>query len=373
MTRRVRKRNVVAATFILVLLILFEAESTLTYPEVSIGKPVDNFVTVQVFRPSVFYEGFPSQGCLSLKVCPASRQLRIAVVKPVFTTTAYSSFYRFYSEYKNVSKGIYVKKNLNLLNVTVLDGWGHSIGLFRFLNSTAAKASGLIIGDNTMILTDIDVNNNFLSYANGSRKFDVVVLGFTEYVTENEYLNYKHFVESGGKLVLLSACNFLAEVSYNQQANKLALVKGHDWTFNGTAAWKGVSHRWAKENTNWIGSEYALFYAEGYHISSATANATDPIGAMMIDEFGPRLFSSYKPHEENAITNSTVQIIAYWQVNNLKNSVGIVAAYEHSYQKGIVIHTGIFGTDIIATDPQMQFFLLASIGIAIQENADLTV
>src|SRR5208337_846245 len=65
--------------------------------------------------------------------------------------------------------------------------------------------------------------------------------------------------------------------------------------------------------------------------------------------------------EENVITNSSDRPIALWEVSPPKGN-WIVAAYEHDYQSGMVIHTGIFGTDIIATDAELQFFLLASIG-----------
>jgi len=294
-----------------------------------------------------------------------SRHVRVAVVEPIFTTTAYSSFYEFYRDYAGVPTGALVKTNLNLLNATIVYGWGYSSSLYSFIASDAAKRAGLIVGNNTQILTDISVNNwELFDPSTGARKFDVVVLGFTEYVTAGEYSSYEHFVATGGKIIFLTACNFIAEVSYNPTTNKLALVKGHGWVFDGSAAWKGHFHRWYAENTNWIGSEYELFYTEGYHINGANANVNNSLGSMLAEKFGVHIINSYNPHEENIITNSTDKVIAIWQISNLKHSEWTVAAYEHDYRYGVVIHTGVFGTDIIATDKGMQYLLLASIFIA---------
>jgi hypothetical protein len=53
-------------------------------------------------------------------------------------------------------------------------------------------------------------------------------------------------------------------------------------------------------------------------------------------------------------------VIAYWNITGLKSRL-TVAVYEHGYQKGIVIHTGIFGSDLIPKDRGMQVFLTAAI------------
>ncbi|MFX1440564.1 MAG: hypothetical protein ACFFFD_09980, partial [Promethearchaeota archaeon] len=63
---------------------------------------------------------------------------RIAVVKPIFSDTAYSSaFYNFYYKYAGVTD--YIATDLDLLNVTVKDGWGWSTRLKRFLTSIKAS------------------------------------------------------------------------------------------------------------------------------------------------------------------------------------------------------------------------------------------
>lgn len=255
---------------------------------------------------------------------------------------------------------MFVKTDLKLLNTSVDNGdWGHSWTLASFLQSPAAKD----LSKNATILTDIDVHDGKLfDSASGKRRFSVAVLGFSEYVTLSEYQNYEHFVETGGGLFLLDGCNFVAEVEYHRTANTVSLVKGHGWEFNGTAAWRGPMHRWPAENTNWIGSNFALFYTDGYKMNGAIANTTHPLSIKLRTTFGPHLFSSYSAHEENAMTNSSDKVIAYWSITNLRPKNLTVAVYEHEYGAGSVIHTGVFGSDLIAEDPAMQLLLTSAVG-----------
>jgi hypothetical protein len=282
-------------------------------------------------------------------------------VEPIFTASAYQSngFYAFYALHSKNRTNSYVSKDLSLLNVTVINSWGAASSLFGFIQTYEGKH---YFGNDTPTLTDVDINNGALFSANGSRNFDSVVVGFSEYVTLKEYLSYEHFVEAGGTLIFLNACNFLAEVQYYPSINKVALVSGHGWTFNGTAAWSGPFSRWSSNNSNWIGSDYKLFYEDGYNIGGGSvANDSNPIAIAMHDAFGFTIFQSYYGHEENVITNSTDNMIVNWDLDNWANSSEIVASYSHSYQSGLVIHSGIFGTDLIGSDYQMQFFILVSI------------
>lgn len=312
----------------------------------------------------------------ALEKCPAAifrsraASERIAFVEPVFTTTAYSSFYKFYAKYAKVPFGQNVTTDLNLLNVTVVMGWGHSNPLYIFLTSKIASEAGLLVGNNAFILTDIDVDQGKLfSPTNGSRLYDYAVLGFSEYVTSSEYSAFERFVATGGTLVILSATTFLAQVAYYPGASKVALVGGNTWYFNGVSAWKGPLGMWKGENTNWVGSNYALFYAsERYSINGAIANASDPYGWALSTAFGPRLFDDYLPHEENLVTNSADRVIALW---NLRGYNGTLAMYEHLFGKGRVIHVGVFGTDILMKDIEMKFFLLTVLGL-LQVNARVT-
>lgn len=117
-----------------------------------------------------------------------------------------------------------------------------------------------------------------------------------------------------------------------------------------------------RENTNWIGSDFKLHGSGGYRMNGAVANSTHPLSIFMREWFGRMILASYWAREENVITNSSYEVIAYWRVVGLKEKVGTVAVYEHHYREGTVIHTGVFGSEII-TDPQMQFFLQAAVGI----------
>src|SRR5207245_11597604 len=49
-------------------------------------------------------------------------KLKIAAVEPVFTTTAYSSFYSFYSKYATRNLNGTIKTDLNLLNASIVHG-----------------------------------------------------------------------------------------------------------------------------------------------------------------------------------------------------------------------------------------------------------
>jgi hypothetical protein len=99
----------------------------------------------------------------------------------------------------------------------------------------------------------------------------------------------------------------------------------------------------------------------GYKMNGAVANTTHPLSVLLRTTWGEHIFSSYVAHEENAITNSSDSVIAYWNISGLKLRMPTVAVYEHEYQKGAVIHTGIFGSDLISNEQQMQFFLTAAV------------
>jgi hypothetical protein len=90
----------------------------------------------------------------------------------------------------------------------VIDDWGWSKGLASFISSSYAGSSGIIIGNISFIISDSYVNNGALFGSNASRAHDVVVVGFDEYVTDEEYNQFVEFVHDGGRLVLLDTCNF---------------------------------------------------------------------------------------------------------------------------------------------------------------------
>lgn len=295
---------------------------------------------------------------------------RIAVVKPIFSDTAYSSaFYNFYSKYAGVTD--YIATDLNLLNVTVKDGWGWSARLNKFLTSSKASMAGLSLGQSVELIDEIDVTMGAL-FDNETRIYDVVILGFTEYVTIEEYNFYKKFVETGGTLIIMDACNFLAEVRYYPPASPdkvgyLSLVKGHGWEFNGTYAWKSVYHRWPEENRNWVGGNYWKYWY-GEHYDFFQSNTSHPISAYIRNYYGQNVTTSYNAHEENRLENFTdSQVIGYWHfIDPDEAPKNPVVAYQHRYGKGSVFHTGIMASDVVDRDEFLQAFLVSAVRMAIE-------
>jgi hypothetical protein len=293
---------------------------------------------------------------------------RIAVVKPIFSDTAYSSaFYNFYYKYAGVTG--YIATDLNLLNVTVKAGWGWSKRLNEFLTSIKAKIAGLSLGQNVELIDEIDVTMGAL-FDNDTRIYDVVILGFTEYVTIEEYNFYKKFVATGGTLIIMDACNFLAEVKYYPPASPddvgyLSLVKGHGWEFNGTYAWKSVYHRWPEENRNWVGGNYWKYWS-GEHYDFFQSNTSHPISTYIRDNYGQNITSIYHAHEENSLENFTdSQIIGYWHfIDPDEAPKDPVVAYQHRYGKGSVFHTGIMASDVVDRQEFLQAFLVCAVRMA---------
>ena len=281
-------------------------------------------------------------------------------MKPVFTATAYSSFYAFYTKYVNTPKDQIIRSDLQLLNATLVDSWGWSDGLQRFLSSNSARANGLVLEKNLTVLTDVSVNDGGLLYENGTSRYDAVILGFTEYVTSQEYSAYEHFVADGGRLIFMDATNFFAEVRFYPQTNHLALVKGHGWGFDGKKVWHDVLERWSQESTNWIASNFCCF-GYGRRYDGALLVGTNVISLSLQAKFGPKVFQSYKGHEENRITNSSfTEILAQW-VQLDSTSQNLVAAYAHRFMHGTVIHIGIMSSEVISFDMSVQFFLIRSV------------
>src|SRR5438093_12292628 len=141
--------------------------------------------------------------------------VRIAVVMPTFTAAAYDhSFYVFYNKYINVTRGVNITKDLNLLSNKVT-------------NKPSLSASGIamlyLLGNlkwvrpdaNIAFLTDQDVDEGSIFQVNGSNAYDVIILGNSQYVTQREYDNFKQFVGSGGTMIIMDCNVSYAHVKYN--------------------------------------------------------------------------------------------------------------------------------------------------------------
>jgi hypothetical protein len=297
-------------------------------------------------------------------------KIRIAAVEPVFTSTAYSSFYSFYYKYASGNLNGTIKTDLNLLNASLVQGWSWSDALRRFLTSkTTGDQYGIVLGRNLTFISEVNVTQGALVRADGARNYDVLILGFTEYVTAQEYYAYKSFVTTGGVLVLMDATNFLAEVQYYPRTQHLALIKGHGWSFNGTAAKHDIFDRWQNEDTNWIGSTFGVGSSSGAGYDGAIPLNDNPIGRALKEKYGAKVFTKYQGHEENIVTNLTrTSIIANWVQTRKPNFHPNVATYLHYYGNGLLAHLGVMGSDVIASDDSVQFFLAQTLLFASGSN-----
>jgi len=298
---------------------------------------------------------------------------RVAFVMPTFSHTAYSAaFYNFYRLHINDNQS-YITTDLGMLNVTVKPGWSWSGGLGRFLNHTKDIMPQLFEGGGWTIIDERDVAMGALFSDSGNRVYDVVVCGFTEYVTGQEYADLRKFVAMGGTLILNDACNFLAEVAYYPSTNGsdyLSLVNGHGWAFNGTHAWRSVFHRWPEENRNWVGSNYWRWWG-GTHYDGFDANTTHPISEFIRGQYGTHASGCYGGHEENKIENMTnTRIIGYWRFTNWSEAPAEpVAAYQHDYLKGTVFHSGIMASETLCKDRFVMSFLICAIRMGLGLDA----
>ena len=269
------------------------------------------------------------------------KDLRIALVEPTFTAPAYNnSFYVFYQKYSHVPANTNITKDLNLLSSKVIKY--PTITPTTKVQSAFAMLSILknfkLISPNSNItvLTDADVDNGLIfdnrggSVDTNSNAYDVVILGHQEYVTQREYNYLKDFVSNGGTMFLLDGNVFYAQVKFDHSTNTVTLLKGHGWAFNGKSAWKSVAERWAKETSEWVGSNYLCY-------SCDITFANDPW--------------EYQHHEEQYITNHNDKILmnynaslSHYPIPSLRP---VIATYELNYQKGKVVSLGIYSDDII--------------------------
>jgi hypothetical protein len=266
---------------------------------------------------------------------------RIALVEPTFTAAAYNnSFYVFYQKYSHVPANTNITNDLSLLSSKVIKY--PTITPTTNVHSAFAMLSllknfKLISPDsNITVLTDADVDNGSIfhnrrgSVDTNSNAYDVVILGHQEYVTQREYNYLKDFVSNGGTMFLLDGNVFYAQVKFNHNTNAVTLIKGHGWAYNGKSAWKSVAERWAKETSEWVGSNYLCY-------SCDITFANDPW--------------EYQHHEEQYITNHNDKILMNYNAALLHYPIPslkpVIATYELNYQKGKVVSLGIYSDDII--------------------------
>ncbi len=289
----------------------------------------------------------------------------IAVVKPVFTSTPYaqyptSSFYAFFKKYLTATGNI--TSDLGLLNTSIREGmgynsgWGHTLPLYDFLSSAAARNCGLMLGKNVMVTSDINVSQGALFAQNGSRRFGAVIIGHEEYVTQAEFDQLRLFVASGGRLIAMSSNMFYAKVAFDPGTQAETFIVGHGYAFNGRSAWRSGISPFNSSMKVWFGSTYCCFRRFTY--AGGAINLSNPIGSAIAGYVGRTMALSYASHEENAVSNFTRTSIVATFINQSRI---IVASYVHDYGRGAVFCLCIFGEAVVSTDLSTQLFLLLSV------------
>jgi N,N-dimethylformamidase beta subunit-like protein len=277
------------------------------------------------------------------------KKFNIALIKPTFTAAAYdNSFYKFYILFSHIPAVTNVTTHLNLLSNKVPKQLTPSSSALSM--SFLSHHLKLLLPKSTIgVLNDADVDRGSIFLENGiinNNKYDVLIIGHQEYVTQREYDNLKQFVANGGTLIVLDGNVFYAQVRYDRNTDFVTLVKGHGWTFNGKSAWKSVNERWKKETSDWLGSNYLCY-------SCKITFLDNPFG--------------YKHHEEQYITNTRAKILMNYEAkvitSNKKTRISqvpiakpVIATYQLNYQRGKVIVLGIYSSDIISNSKFNKFF-----------------
>jgi hypothetical protein len=263
-------------------------------------------------------------------------ETKIGFVLPTFTMSAYgaNAFYTFYKKYAQVQADEFVTSDLDSLSPSLRnsnDSFNSkkALGLHHLRDYT----SSLLPNAHLTYLADQDIHNGFIFAQDNSNFYDILILGHSEYVTQQEYNNYKKFVENGGTIILFDANIFYTEIEYDSFNNKISLVNGHSWSFDGEKAWRDIKERWADENTEWVGSNYCGNFC---HVT-----------------FNNNPFS-YTHHEEQYITNPNVKILIDYQAQSQSNF--LIAAYELKYGLGKVVSFGIFADDVFEDNNLLSFY-----------------
>jgi N,N-dimethylformamidase beta subunit-like, C-terminal len=276
----------------------------------------------------------------------SSRRFNIALIKPTFTAAAYNSaFYKFYFLFIHTFAGMNVTTHLNLLSSRVnnqLTALSSSASTLSFL---PRHLKTLLPQSNINVLTDADVDSGspiFVKNRITSNRYDILIVGHEEYVTQKEYDNLKQFVANGGTLIVLDGNAFFAQIKYNSNTDIITLVKGHGWAFNGESAWRSVNERWRKETSQWLGSNYLCY-------SCKITFLNNPFG--------------YKHHEEQCLTNPNDMILMNYNavVMSTKKyhppvAKPVIATHQLNYQKGRVIILGLYSDDVISNGNFDKFF-----------------
>jgi hypothetical protein len=275
----------------------------------------------------------------------SNRRFNIALIKPTFTAAAYNSaFYKFYFLFIHASARTNITTHLNLLSSKIPKQLTPSSSTST-LSFLPRHLKTLLPHSNIDVLTDADVDSGspiFVKNGITSNRYDILIVGHEEYVTQKEYDNLKQFVANGGTLIVLDGNPFFAQVKYNSNTDIVTLVKGHGWAFNGKSAWKSVNERWKKETSQWLGSNYLCYLCKITFLNN-------PFG--------------YKHHEEQYLTNPNDKILMNYNAVVMSTKKyhppvarSVIATYKLNYQKGKVMVLGIYSDDVIFNSKFDKFF-----------------
>jgi glucose/arabinose dehydrogenase len=305
---------------------------------------------------------------------------RIAIVRPTFTDTAYttignnaSAFYHrgnreilmdpeeftFYTKYNLTRPRVDVATDLDLIrDIKILPGnatqYDSETGLDAKLGSLDTDGKGYLIpftehvkkfapNGTVVLISDEDVHDGNIFYDDGSNVYDVIFLLHNEYVTQAEYDNLKRYVSNGGTVVFIDSNVFYAEVLYDKNKDTITLVRGHDWEFDGKIATRSIPERWYNETRQWVGGNFLL-----NDIQDKVYFTNNPF--------------NYTHFEENFVNNPNATILLNYGARfppeypyeNHRNST--IATYELNYGRGKVIMMGIYSRLLGDNEAFLEFF-----------------
>jgi len=262
--------------------------------------------------------------------------LQIGFVENSFTGAAYRShgFYDFYHKYQDeLRDGKNITNDLSYLKVKIpkySPQYQPSL-----LEDLPTHIKQLFPSANVSVITDLDVHNGAIFNHNHlipKNAYDILVLGHQEYVTQEEYSNLKTYVLNGGTLIIPTGNVFYAEVKYDPVMHDLTLVKGHDVTFNGKVAHKGISERWKNETKQWLGSNFYPIYTWQKEYHKLYNNPFNFTGLGGGEE---------QYYDKN---NHDIRIILDYKSSDERYPI---ATYELKYGEGKVIVIGLAAEDIL--------------------------
>ena len=293
-----------------------------------------------------------------------SKNIRVAFVDPVFTSTAYngnngSAFYDFYFKYSSEPTGVKITDNLHLVkNIPILTREDVDIKATTIPNailSTFYKIERDYIkpfvdhvqkfGEvgSVTILRDEDIHEGHIFTDDGKNAYDTIFLLHQEYMTQKGYDNLKWFVWNGGIIVFIDGNILYAEILYNENEHTISLLEGHDWKIGGEFATKGVAERWFQENKDWIGSNYLV-----NDIKDNVYFKNNPF--------------NYTHFEENYITNPNVTVLLDYDVEFGEgypypgHKDAKIGTYQMDYGNGKILMVGIYGQNMAKNKEFLRFF-----------------